>query len=269
MGEYGISQSIPRFEDPKLLTGGGDFVDDESAHGQLHGFVLRSPHAHTHIRSIDASAALAEPGVVAVVTGREYAQGRLGARSRISGRPSNAAAARTSSCRNSIRWPSTASAWWARVSRSSSQRLQHAGARRGVGWLRGRLRRAACQCRDREGPGADAPVCCGKSWAATEAFVFEIADAATEAGLRRGRHVVEQRFNISRVLANAMEMRGCLAIYDRRTDHYTLRAPIQHPWVARRILASQVIGTQELRVSRIAPDVGGSFGIKATSTRNT
>ena len=66
MGEYGISQSIPRFEDPKLLTGGGDFIDDDNAHGQIHGVVVRSPHAHADIVGIDASAALAADGVVAV-----------------------------------------------------------------------------------------------------------------------------------------------------------------------------------------------------------
>ena len=97
-----------------------------------------------------------------------------------------------------------------------------------------------------------------------EAFVYEIGDReAAEAAFAKADHVVEQRFNISRVLANAMEMRGCLAIHDRRSDHFTLRAPIQHPWVARRILAGSVIGTDELSVRVIAPDVGGSFGIKA------
>ncbi|NBP73740.1 MAG: xanthine dehydrogenase family protein molybdopterin-binding subunit, partial [Alphaproteobacteria bacterium] len=72
MGEYGISQSIPRFEDPRLLTGGGDFIDDDNAHGQLYGVVVRSPHAHADIAGIDTSDALAADGVVAVYTGRDY-----------------------------------------------------------------------------------------------------------------------------------------------------------------------------------------------------
>ena len=84
MGEYGISQAIPRFEDAKLLTGRGDFVDDENAHGQLHGFMVRSPYAHADVGGIDISAALEAPGVVAVYTGQDYKDAQGGGRSRIS-----------------------------------------------------------------------------------------------------------------------------------------------------------------------------------------
>jgi carbon-monoxide dehydrogenase large subunit len=261
VGEYGISQSIPRFEDPKLLTGGGDFVDDESAHGQLHGFVLRSPHAHAHIRSVDASPALAAPGVVAVVTGRDYVDAGWGAIPHI-GPP--------------VKRRGGEDFILPKFYPLAVDRVRMVG--EGVAFV---VAETAAQARDAaelievdydalpanaataKALDADAPVLWDEL-GGNEAFVFEIGDrAATEAAFAGAAHVVEQRFNISRVLANAMEMRGCLAIHDRRTDHYTLRAPIQHPWVARRILAGQVIGTQELQVRVIAPDVGGSFGIKA------
>ena len=72
MGEYGISQSVPRFEDPTFLTGRGDFTDDSDAHGQLHAVVVRSPYAHARIQSINISDAVSAPGVIAVYTGRDY-----------------------------------------------------------------------------------------------------------------------------------------------------------------------------------------------------
>ena len=58
MGEYGVGQSVPREEDPYLLRGAGRYVDDVAQIGLLRGYVLRSPHAHARIRSIDVAAAL-------------------------------------------------------------------------------------------------------------------------------------------------------------------------------------------------------------------
>ncbi len=55
MGEFAIGQSVSRFEDPRLLKGGGRYVDDMVLPGMAFGYVLRSPHAHARIRSIDTA----------------------------------------------------------------------------------------------------------------------------------------------------------------------------------------------------------------------
>jgi aerobic carbon-monoxide dehydrogenase large subunit len=68
-----MGNSVLRKEDPPLLTGQADFTDDIRLPGMLHFALLRSPHAHARIRSIDASAAKERPGVVAVFTGEELA----------------------------------------------------------------------------------------------------------------------------------------------------------------------------------------------------
>ena len=62
-----------RKEDPRLIRGQGNFVDDVQLPGMLHMAILRSPGAHAKITSIDTSAAAALPGVVAVVTGADLA----------------------------------------------------------------------------------------------------------------------------------------------------------------------------------------------------
>src|SRR5438067_6971835 len=72
MGEFAIGQSVSRFEDPRLLRGGGRYVGDIMLPGTTFGYVLRSPHAHARIRSIDASRAKAAPGVLAVLTGADW-----------------------------------------------------------------------------------------------------------------------------------------------------------------------------------------------------
>src|SRR5262245_16098979 len=61
-------QSVKRFEDPRLLTGQGAFLDDLQFPGMLHATVLRSPHAHARLTSIDTTAARHLPGVVTVIT---------------------------------------------------------------------------------------------------------------------------------------------------------------------------------------------------------
>ena len=68
-----IGEPVPRREDRRLLTGGGRFTDDVNAPGQAHAAFLRSPHAHAQIRRIDCAEAAALPGVLAVLTGRDYA----------------------------------------------------------------------------------------------------------------------------------------------------------------------------------------------------
>ena len=52
-----IGQSVRRLEGHRLLTGQSSFVDDMKLPGLLHALVLRSPHAHAEIRSIDTIAA--------------------------------------------------------------------------------------------------------------------------------------------------------------------------------------------------------------------
>ncbi|MBF5096162.1 xanthine dehydrogenase family protein molybdopterin-binding subunit, partial [Azospirillum sp. INR13] len=66
--KFGIGQAVPRTEDARLLTGGGRYTDDVSLPGQAYAAFVRSPHAFAAIGSVDASDALAQPGVLAVYT---------------------------------------------------------------------------------------------------------------------------------------------------------------------------------------------------------
>ena len=68
MGEFAIGQGVSRFEDPRLIRGGGRYTDDIKLPGMTHAVVLRSPYAHAKIKSIDSKAAKAAPGVLAVLT---------------------------------------------------------------------------------------------------------------------------------------------------------------------------------------------------------
>jgi carbon-monoxide dehydrogenase large subunit len=72
-----IGQPVRRREDPRLITGTGTYVDDVKLPGMLHAALMRSPHPHAKITSIDLSAARKHPGVVCALSGEDLAS-RLG-----------------------------------------------------------------------------------------------------------------------------------------------------------------------------------------------
>ncbi|MGH7810391.1 MAG: xanthine dehydrogenase family protein molybdopterin-binding subunit, partial [Candidatus Binatia bacterium] len=78
-----VGQALERSEDHSLLTKGGHFIDDLTLPGVAHAAYVRSPHARAKIRHIDASRALAYPGVYAVFTGEDVAQSTRPQRGRV------------------------------------------------------------------------------------------------------------------------------------------------------------------------------------------
>lgn len=78
MDKFGIGQPVRRKEDVCLLTGRGTYTDDIDRPGQAHAAILRSPHAHARIVSIDVREAMAAPGVLAVLTGADADADGLG-----------------------------------------------------------------------------------------------------------------------------------------------------------------------------------------------
>ena len=67
----GIGRPVIRKEDADLVAGQGRFSDDLVLADQAYGVMVRSPHSHARIRTIDATAAMALPGVLAVLTGAD------------------------------------------------------------------------------------------------------------------------------------------------------------------------------------------------------
>src|ERR1700744_4455536 len=78
MGQFALGQSVPRTEDPRLLTGRGRYTDDFTLPRQAYGYVLSSPHAHARIKSIDTRAAQQMPGVLAVYTSADLKADGIG-----------------------------------------------------------------------------------------------------------------------------------------------------------------------------------------------
>ena len=64
MGEFAIGQPVSRDEDPRLLKGLGRYIEDIDLPDQAYAAIVRSPHAHANIRSLNIEAAKAAPGVL-------------------------------------------------------------------------------------------------------------------------------------------------------------------------------------------------------------
>ena len=73
MGQFGIGQSVLREEDPRLLQGRGNYVNDVNLPLQTHCYIFRSPHAHAEITHINTSVAANAPGVVKIFFGDDVA----------------------------------------------------------------------------------------------------------------------------------------------------------------------------------------------------
>src|ERR1700748_2835045 len=78
MSATGIGAAVRRKEDRRFITGRGHYTGDVNRPGQVYALFGRSPHAHATIKRIDAEAARAMPGVVAVLTGAELAADKIG-----------------------------------------------------------------------------------------------------------------------------------------------------------------------------------------------
>ncbi|HKA80022.1 MAG TPA: xanthine dehydrogenase family protein molybdopterin-binding subunit [Xanthobacteraceae bacterium] len=258
MGEFAIGQSVPRFEDPRLITGGGRYVGDMVLPGMVYGYVLRSPHAHARIRSIDTSKAKAAPGVLAVLAGADWqasgwgdlpVPGGLTRRDGSVFKPPYPALTK-----DVVRWVGDYVAFV--VAETLNQAMDAAEL---IATDYEPLP-ATVSTGEASAPGAP------KVWdgcADNIGFVQLFGDkAATEAAFAKADHVVKHRFVINRVTAACMEPRGCLGDYNAAEDRYTIYTTLQrvHPF---RSELSPVLKVPETKIRVVAGDIGGSFGMKS------
>src|ERR1700730_10258411 len=258
MGEFAIGQSVSRFEDPRLLKGGGRYVADMVLPGMVFGHVLRSPHAHARIRSIDVSRAKAAPGVLVVLTGANWkASGWGDLRVPAGLRRRDGSVFRPpypALVRDRVRFVGDYVAFV--VAETYHQALD-AAERIAVDYEP----LPACAS-TAEAIGSGAPRV-GDDCPDNIGFVQLFGDkAATEAAFAEADHVVRHRFVINRVTAASMEPRGCLGDYNASEDRYTVYTTLQRTHPFRSELAP-VLKVPESKIRVVAGDIGGSFGMKS------
>src|SRR5216117_482893 len=255
MGQFGIGQPIKRFEDVRLVRGGGRFHDDVNLPGQAHAVIVRSTHAHARIRSIDRTAAQRAPGVLAVFTGADVSE--LGTmkmtlkRKRPDGSPMFAPP-HHGLTRDRVRYVGDP------VAMVVAETLAQAEDAAELLEIDYEPLPAVTSTADAVGGPAVWEECPDNV-----SNVHEVGDrAATEAAFGRATRVVRRRYVITRVHAQYMEARGALGAWDPGEQRYTLHADVQYPHRVRTALATNILRVPEHQIRVIAGDVGGGFGTK-------
>jgi carbon-monoxide dehydrogenase large subunit len=249
-----VGQALKRREDPKLITGHGNYLDDIKLPGMLHAVLLRSPYAHANIRSIDTSKAKAHPGVVGVFTGDDMMD--------IAAMP---AAWQAGGVKNN---PVTTRALAVgKVTFVGDPVAVVVAADRYIARDAADLievdyeplpvvvdARAAVQ------PGAPQ---IHEAAPNNVVFEWECGDKAkTDAAFASAEVQVKEDIINQRLIPTPMETRGAIARYDSVTGDFTLWTTSQAPHVLRLLLTAFVFGIPETKLRVIAPNIGGGFGQK-------
>lgn len=261
MVKFGAGQPVRRVEDERLISGRGRYTDDISAEGQVFAYMVRSPHAHARIVSIDAEDARNAPGVLAVYTGEDAHAAGLGvvaspAADLIKNRDGSPIfkTVRPLIARTQVRYAGDT------VAMIVAETLDQA---RDAADLLIIDYETLPVIADTEGALApDAPLVWEEA-GTNLAFDWEMGDEAAVAGaMKNARHVTRLKLVNNRIVVNAMEPRAALGVYDAAADRYTLHTGTQGVHSVRNFIAqfSLNIPVEKLRV--VTEDVGGGFGMK-------
>ena len=246
-------QSLKRFEDLPLLTGRGSFVDDMKMPGMVHTVVLRSPHAHARIMSVEAAPALAMPGVIAVVTASDL-EGTV-----------HSVPTRRGSDEPDLRMPDHPILAGDRACYVGQAVAVVAAetpetAREALELIRVEYEPLPAAVDAIEAMEDTSPVVhteLGGNVAMTVSHTGGDVGGAFAAADR----VVGHSYHVQRLAPAPMEGRGLVARHDPGEDILTVWDSTQHPHSIKAHLA-RLFRRAEEKVRVIAPDVGGGFGEK-------
>ena len=253
----GIGASVKRKEDLRFLSGRGQYVDDINRPGQSYAWILRSPHAHARIRSIDSAAAAAMPGVLAIYTSADMTA--------IGGIP----------CGWQIHNKDGSPMAEPKHPVLAEGKVRHVGDPIAVvvAEKRSQARDAAEAILVDFEPlpavtATTAALGAGASLVHDEVagnlcYDWHIGEkAAVDAAFARAAHRVVFETTNNRLVPNAMEPRSAVGDYDTTTGEHTLYTTSQNPHVIRLLMGAFVLQIPESRLRVVAPDVGGGFGSK-------
>ena len=259
IGRFGSGREVKRIEDAGLLAGAGRFTDDVSLPAQTYLRFLRSPHAHARIVSIDASAALAMPGVVAVLTGVDLVRDGVKplAVAPIFMRPDGSPGAtplRPALAHETVRFVGEAvAALIAETPEQAKDALESIE----VAYEELPVVTALAQA-----TAAGAPLVWPAATGNIAAQMRYGDAAAADAAFTSAAHVVALDLVNQRLAPSPMEPRCTLASYDAVSDRLTMRLSSQMPSGARDTLCNEVLGIPPEKVRVVVGDVGGGFGMK-------
>ena len=254
----GIAQTAHRIEDRRFLLGAGTYLDDVTLVGMAAMVLLRSPHAHAAILSIDTSAALSIEGVLTVITAADLQAFE------VSPLP----------CLAEIRTRTEFRSFLPPRPVLASDRVRYVG--EPVAAIIAETIEAAKEAAERLFVDYDAlPVVIGTDAAlsaetciwdeAPDNICFDWSSSktdGTEALFAEAAHTVELDLVNNRVAGLSLETRGAIGQFDLRDQRYTLHVSSQGGHAIRRVICQNILHIPENQMRVITPDVGGGFGPK-------
>jgi aerobic carbon-monoxide dehydrogenase large subunit len=256
---FGIGQPVTRKEDARFLTGRGRYVADIDLVRQAHAVFLFSPHAHARIGAIDKSAAEQSPGVLAVLTGEDWAAEGLGTldpevMAEDMGGPAGYRTKRPPLAIERVRYVGERVA--VAIAATEAQ-ARDAAELVSVDYD---VLPAVVHAEDAVRPGVAQ---LHEGAANNTSFTMRMGNAdAVDAAFARAHHVAKISLYNNRVTAVTMEPRGCIGDYDTGTRRWTLYSSTQNVHGVRHVLAHRILHVSESRIRVVARDVGGGFGMK-------
>jgi aerobic carbon-monoxide dehydrogenase large subunit len=256
---FGAGQPIKRLEDHRLLTGKGQFIDDKPEDGALWLHVLRSPHAHARIASIDVKAAAEMPGVEAVYTGDDLIKDDIGIIPTLAifKRPDGSPMTfppRRLLAHDIVRFAGEPVAAVVATSRAIAQEAAEAIA------IDYNVLPSVVDPIEATRPGAPAV------WRdAPDNIVAAMSygDAAkVEEAFSSADHVVSLDLVSQRLIPSAMEPRSTIAEIDKTSGRLILHVQSQTPGSTRDVLAEAILKRPKDSVRVLVGDIGGGFGQK-------
>ncbi len=255
---FAIGQPVPRSEDPVLLRGEGHYSDDVSLPGQAYCVLVRSPYAHGVIRRIDAAAARAMPGVLAVYTAAELAAAGIGpmpARQVMNNRDGTPMRAQARHVLAVDKVHHVGDAVAAIVADSI------AAAKDGAEALVLDIEPLPAVTEPALATAPDAPLVHDEA-PGNVGLDFHYGDSdKVAAAFGAAAHVTKLELRSNRIVVNPMEPRSAIAEYDPARTHWTLHIGCQGVFGFRNYIA-QVMGVGRDKVRVLTDRVGGSFGMK-------
>jgi carbon-monoxide dehydrogenase large subunit len=256
---FGAGQPVKRLEDQRLLTGKGQFLDDKPEDGALWLHVLRSPHAHAKIVSVDTRPAAGMADVVAVYTGADLVADDVGTLptlmvfQRPDGSPMNVPPRRLLA-HGVVRFAGEAVAAVVAKSRVAAQEATEAIA------VEYEVLPAAVDpvAATQEG----APVVWEGAPDNVAAAMSYGDAAAVEAAFAKAAHVVSLEVVSQRLVPSAMEPRSSIAEVEKKSGRLLLHVQSQTPGSTRDLLADAVLKRPKESVRVLVGDIGGGFGQK-------
>jgi carbon-monoxide dehydrogenase large subunit len=256
---FGAGQPVKRLEDQRLLTGRGQFIDDKPEDGALWLHVLRSPHAHARIVSVDAGTAASMANVVAVYTGAVLVADDIGTLptlmlfARADGSPMTVAPRRLLA-HEFVRFAGEAVAAVVAKSRLAAQTAAEAIA------VEYEVLPAVTDPLAATKPGA--PIVWKEAPDNVVAAISYGDAAAVEAAFAKATHVVSLDVASQRLAPSAMEPRSTIAEIEKKTGRLILHVQSQTPGSTRDLLAEAVLKRPKESVRVLVGDIGGGFGQK-------